>query len=156
MSIFKFANDVLATLASNVSVGASSISVSTETGINNPPPDPDGGIAAVTLVDDLANPTKNEIIYYTGRTGEGPYTLTGCMRGREGTDDQSWLAGNFIFQATTVGTMYGPFMHPQTIEQDMHVPAGYNAALVGPVGPAEGKEFTVAEGANLVILGELT
>lgn len=156
MNIFKFDNNVLSSLANNVSAGASSISVSAVTGVNKPPPDPDGGIAMLTLVDNLANPTKLEIIYYTGRTGTGPYTLTGCLRGREDTDDQSWSAGEFVFQDLTVGAMYGPFMHPQTIEQNMHVPAGFNAALVGPVGPAEDKEFTVAEGANLVILGELT
>lgn len=150
--IFKFDNNVLSTLASAVSAGATSISIALESGVNNPPPDPDGGTAVLTLVDDLASPTKMEVIYYTGRTGAGPYTLTGVQKGREGTDDQSWDAGDFVFQDQTLETVVSaPLMHSNTIAQDSRLPDNYNALMVGPVTVASGKTLTVGANSTMVI-----
>jgi hypothetical protein len=154
-SIFTFADNVLGQLAGSVSVGATSITVGSSAGVNNPPPDPDGGIACLTLVDNLQNPTKLETIYYTGRTGSGPYTLTGVIKGREDTPDESWSVGDYFYQALTTNTRFGPLLHPKTIDQDLHVPDNYNAALVGPVGPGAGKTFSVGADATLVVLGDL-
>lgn len=149
--MFKFDNNVLSSLASAVSIGATSISVAAESGINKPPPDPNGGTGVLTLVDDLANPQKMEIIYYTGRTGTGPYTLTGVSRGQEGTSDQSWNAGDYVFQDVTVGSANMGIMNLQTISNDLVVPAGYNALLIGPVTVASGKTVSAESGGNLYI-----
>jgi len=94
-------NNVLTTLSANVLVGANSISVVAASAPDNSPPDPAGAIETLTLVDSISAPTKREIITYTGRTGTGPYTLTGVTKGTEGTTDQAWNAGDVVYMALT-------------------------------------------------------
>jgi len=65
------------------------------------PPDPAGGIAWATITDSLSAPTKFEVVSYTGRTGTGPYTITGMTRGLEGTIAQVWPADSFVIQYIT-------------------------------------------------------
>jgi len=96
-----FENNAVTTLNANVLVAATSIVVNAPSGINQLPVDPTNGIATLTIVDSLTNPTKREIISYTGRTGAGPYTLTGVTKGTEGTTDQAWNANDPCYQALT-------------------------------------------------------
>jgi hypothetical protein len=151
--MFKFANNVLTTLSGSVSVGATSIGVAVATGINRPPPDPEGGTAVLTLVDNLSAPTKTEIIYYTGRTGSGPFTLTGVKKGREGTTDQSWSAGQFVFQAQTEAALTMGHANPATLNDNLTIPPAVNAALLGPLSVASGVTLQVGSGGCLYIQG---
>jgi len=94
-------NNVKTQLNAGIDGVTTTIVVNAATAPSKSPPDPAGGVAVVTLVDRLANPTKLEIISYTGRTGVGPYTLTGCTRGFEGTSAYSWTTTDIVFQALT-------------------------------------------------------
>jgi len=68
-------------------------------------PDPAGDIAYLTLLDDIAAPTKFEIISYTSRSGVGPYTLDGITRGEEGTTPLVWSIGNAVIQNITASAL---------------------------------------------------
>ncbi len=73
----------------------------------NDPPEPIGGHPVkLTLVDNLATPTKFEIISYTGRSSNGSlWDLTGVTRALEGTTAQSWADEDFAYMAITAGMM---------------------------------------------------
>lgn len=65
----------------------------------NPPADPGGEFARVTIVDDLRRPTTVEVITYTSAQPDGGGTiLSGVQRGQDGTDDQEWSIGSFAIQ----------------------------------------------------------
>ena len=66
-------------------------------------PPADGG--RLVLTDSLGQPSAFEVITYTGRTGSGPYTLTGVVRGVEGTVGLAWGVDTFVLQALTVGDL---------------------------------------------------
>jgi len=112
-------NFVHVTIDATVSIGASSIVVDAGISPFNTPIDPSGETATLVLLDDPDTPTKLEIVTYTGRTGSGPYTLTGVSKGEEGTSDQSWAAGDHVIQAPTVASAGG-----NTIEGDLTVNNG--------------------------------
>lgn len=98
-------NFVKTTLNTTITDVATSIIVDAASSPWSTPPDPAGNTQTITLTDDLNNPTKFEIVTYTGRTGAGPYTLTGCTRGAEGTTAQAWTAGAVIVGEATAGTI---------------------------------------------------
>jgi hypothetical protein len=100
-----FANFIATTLNGSVSIGASSISVVAPAAPFNPPPDPGGEVETLILADDPDAPSKFEVITYTGRTGSGPYTLTGVSKGQEGTSDQAWSSGSHVGQFVTAAVM---------------------------------------------------
>jgi len=119
-------NFVSTTLAATVSVAATTISVSAAISPFNTPIDPSGAVATLVLLDDPDTPTKLEIITYTGRTGAGPYTLTGVLKGREGTSDQSWASGDSVIQPPTAASSGGsPVEGDFTVNNgDVFVPDG--------------------------------
>jgi len=98
---FKYTDNCRTTLTNAVLVGATTIVVDAAAAPLNSPEDPGLDTGVLTLVDALQSPTKIEIITYTGRTGIGPYTLTGVLKGQQGTVDQAWSAGDFCFVAVT-------------------------------------------------------
>ncbi len=100
-----WANFVQTTINSAVSIGASSIVVDAATAPFNTPIDPSGETAYLVLSDNLTTPTAYEVITYTGRTGTGPYTLTGVTKGQEGTADQAWSAADFVAQSHTAASV---------------------------------------------------
>lgn len=95
----KFANFVQCTLPSPVSSIETSFTVEVESPYSLPP-DPGGETAYVTLIDDLNNPTKFEIVSYTGVTAidATSQSLTGVTRGQDGTVAQGWVAGTIVRQ----------------------------------------------------------
>ena len=149
---FKTANNVSLTLQASVSIGATTLVLNAESGVNAQPPDPGGGTAALTLVDDLAAPSKLEIIYYTSVSGAGPYTLTGVLKGREGTADQAWDANDLCFQAETAELSNKIAQNPATLPESFKVDDNTNMILAGPVAVSSGKTLTVGLNATLVIL----
>lgn len=62
-----------------------------------------GETGVLVLADDLANPTRAEIVTYTGRlvNGDGTCLLTGVVRAREGTTALSWTPGAWAYQTVT-------------------------------------------------------
>ena len=72
------------------------------------PAAPNGDTCYLTLTDSLTNPTVFEVISYTGRTGTGPYTLTGLTRGLEGTQAAEWPAGSYVMQYQVASQIVGP------------------------------------------------
>lgn len=154
--MFAIANNVLTTLNASATDTATTLELVAASGINQNPPDPAGGTGKLTLQDSLTAPGKIEIVHYTGITGTGPYTLTGVTRGKEGTTAQSWAAGDYVYQAATADTLKMGVMNPTTVNDDLAIPANYNALLIGPISVASGKTVTVGSGSTLYIGSTIT
>lgn len=80
-----FANNAVSLLAAAIGPGATSLSVLPGMGALFPQPSAPGEYFLVTLENEAA--TTREIVRVTGRTGD---TLTGLVRGQEGTTALSW------------------------------------------------------------------
>jgi hypothetical protein len=91
---FVLTNNVSTTLASPISSGATSLTLTSSADL---PTLSAGQIFAITL-NDAATQTVFEVIYATTITGA---TLSGLSRGQEGTTAQSWLAGDYAYGACT-------------------------------------------------------
>lgn len=85
------ATDIQTTLSIKAPVG----------GLKLPPAD--GG--RLVLTDSPGRPNAFEVISYTSRTGSGPYTLNGVLRGLEGTVGLAWGVDAFAVQSLTVGEL---------------------------------------------------
>jgi hypothetical protein len=85
------ATDIQTTLSVKAPIG----------GLKLPPAD--GG--RLVLTDSPGRPLAFEIITYTGYTGTGPYTLTGVVRGVEGTVGLGWAIDTFVIQSLTVAEL---------------------------------------------------
>lgn len=95
----QIADYVLVKLTSAISNTDTSIVLNAPENPYKAPPDPAGtSLSSLTLTDSLTAPTKVETIKYSDRTGTGPYTLTGVIRG---TPAYSWEAGTKVFQAVS-------------------------------------------------------
>ena len=66
---------------------------------------PPAGGGRLVLTDSPGRPMAFEIVDYTGRTGSGPFTLTGVTRGVEGTVGLAWGVDTFVLQSLTVGEL---------------------------------------------------
>lgn len=97
-------NNVRVSLSNGASTTDTSITFANAVDIFKNPPAPVGGFPGLaTIVDSLSTPTKIEIITYTGVTnnGNGTRTLTGCLRGRDGSTAQTWSPGAILICAPT-------------------------------------------------------
>jgi hypothetical protein len=99
MTIFTFANNVSTTLASPISPTATTLTLSSATGL--PTSIPTGETLVITL-NDRATRNNFEVIYATTVSGA---TLGGLSRGQEGTTAASWLASDYAYNAPTAGQM---------------------------------------------------
>lgn len=97
MTIFTFANNVNTTLAGAVSSSATSLTLSSTKGL--PTSIPAGTVLAITL-NDVATRQNFEVIYATAISGA---TLSGLLRGQEGTAALSWLTNDFAYSGPTAG-----------------------------------------------------
>ena len=93
------ANFVQVQLAAAATDTQTTLSVKAPVGGFKAPP-ADGG--RLVLTDSPGRPTAFEVITYTGRTGTGPYTLTGVTRGLEGTVGLVWGIDTFAMMTLTV------------------------------------------------------
>lgn len=119
-----FTNFVKTTINSTVSIGATSIVVNAATSPFQTPPDPAGDVIYLTLTDSISTPTKYEVVTYTGRTGTGPYTLTGVTKAQEGTSDQAWDVDDTCFIGVTKAGMDGK----QPLDAELTAIAGLTSA----------------------------
>lgn len=99
MTNFVFANNVSTTLAGSISPTATSLTLS---GAADLPASIPAGYAFVITLNDVATRQNFEIIYATSVSGS---TLSGLLRGQEGTSALSWSTGDFAFSGPTAGQM---------------------------------------------------
>lgn len=101
----RFQNFVVGHVAESVSTLQQSIIFSTSAPYQDPP-DPDGDVARLVISDSRDNPTRFEIIGYTGIGVKGGQpALVGVTRGLEGTAIQSWPSGSILRQDITAEQM---------------------------------------------------
>ena len=98
MTTYIFNDDVKTTLLNSISESATTISVKNPVGVYNDPPSPGvGEIATLKVVDRIDNPSRREIITYTGRSAiTGGFALTGVTRGDGDTTALLWEAGCYV------------------------------------------------------------
>ncbi|MBU9536990.1 hypothetical protein KTE58_11355 [Burkholderia multivorans] len=99
MPYFIFANNVSTTLAGGISSNATSLTLSSTA--NLPSSIPPGYVFVITL-NDAATRQNFEVIYATSISGA---TLSGLLRGQEGTTALAWSTNDFAFSAPTKGQM---------------------------------------------------
>lgn len=97
MTIFTFANNVSTTLAGPISPSATSLTLSSAAHL--PSSIPPGEVLVIGL-NDVATKQNFEVIYATSISGA---TLSGLLRGQEGTTALSWSTGDFAYSAPTAG-----------------------------------------------------
>lgn len=92
-------NNVRVTLNTGIDALATSIIFNGAVAPYRTPPTPSAGAPGlITLTNSLSDPANVEIITYTGISGN---TLTGCLRGREGTTPRTWPAGTHMICSPT-------------------------------------------------------
>jgi len=95
-----FVNNVKASLHAALTNSATSVLVVKSISPFNDPP----SSGNITLMDSLSNPSKIEVISYTGRTDSGTYwTLTGATRGLESSTASAFSVGAYAIQTWTAG-----------------------------------------------------
>lgn len=99
MTTFIFANNVNTTLAGPVSNSATSFTLSSTA--NLPASIPAGSVLVLTL-NDVATKANFEIVYATAITGA---TVSGLLRGQDGTSALAWLTNDFCYSPPTAGQM---------------------------------------------------
>jgi hypothetical protein len=101
MSHYLFENNVRTALAANVLAGDTSITIDKAVAPYKNPETPTGGLLGfMTLTDNLFQPTKIEIVTYSGVTDNGAtLTLTGVVRGMDGTTAQAFTTGDPAYQS---------------------------------------------------------
>lgn len=129
----KFDNFVRGTL---VSISGSEITVE-HAPPYRPLPDPDGEIAYAVLSDSLRAPSKYEIISYTGASYFANWTtITGVVRGVDGTTETSWQAGDPVTQDVIAKNMR--LLELQDLKPFLYVGAG--DTVLRKIDPDDGTE----------------
>jgi len=152
-----YSNNVKSTLNAAVLASATSVQVVKASSPYNDPPTSGN----LTLMDNLASPSKIEIITYTGRTDNTTYwTLTGVSKGQDGTSDQAWSSGDNVFQSWIASdaniavdsiTDKGLYEHANTISANYTITSGNNALTAGPITINTGVSVTVPTGSTWVV-----
>lgn len=104
MTIYRLENNVNTTLVDPIDSSTTVIRINTAVEPYNDPIVPDTDeVGTITLIDDVSNPSKIEIVYFTGFTnnGDGTLTLTGVNRGQENTTQYSFSSGAVATQSLT-------------------------------------------------------
>lgn len=99
LKVSNFASTVMATALLNP--GDTTLAVTATTGALFPTLAA-GEYFIFVMVDSLTAPTKREVIYCTARSGD---TFTTLLRAQEGTIAQTWIAGNYVIERVTKGTI---------------------------------------------------
>ncbi|WP_369065318.1 gp53-like domain-containing protein [Burkholderia gladioli] len=99
MTTFTFANNVNTTLAGAITSTATSLTLSSAAHLPTSIP---AGQALVITLNDLATRQQFEVIYATAISGA---TLSGLLRGQEGTAAQAWSTNDYAWSGPTSGQM---------------------------------------------------
>ena len=137
-----FVNNVKTTVHASATTSATTLDVTKATAPFNDPPTS----GRITLMNNESNPTKIEIIIYTGRTDNTTYwTLTGCTRGSESTTASTWAANDNAIQAFTAGNAN------EALAEYSNVTILENITLDADAEYSTGNDFSVAVGATITI-----
>ena len=98
---FIYADNVNTTLAGALSSSGTSLTLASSA---NLPASIPSGMALVITLNDQATRQNFEVIYATAISGT---TLSGLLRGQEGTAAQNWFVGDFAWNGITAGQMRG-------------------------------------------------
>lgn len=141
-------NNILVLLAAPIVSGDTSLTFSLATGVENDPVNPDGGTSFLTLVDNLNNPTKLEIVAY-GTLGAG--TISNMTRGQQGTTAVDWSSGSFIYQGLTHLELDKNTVHPNTVSYNSKIPDASNTIMLGPITIDTGITLTIGDNSKVMI-----
>ncbi|HGF4015939.1 hypothetical protein [Burkholderia cenocepacia] len=144
-SLFTFANNVSTTLASAVSSGSTSITLSSAAHL--PSSIPPGRVMVITA-NDQATRQNFEVMYATAISGA---TLT-VLRGQEGTTALSWQAGDFAYCAPTMGQMqaFGQLADANTWTGDNSFSNPVGVAAATGLGQAVQLQQSIGAGATFI------
>lgn len=103
MTTYIYNDDVKTTLLESIDETSTTIKVANPRGVYRDPPNPGSGeVATLKIVDRVNEPTRREVITYTGRnTITGGYELTGVTRGESLTTALPWEADSYIIGLIT-------------------------------------------------------
>lgn len=101
MATYQWENNVVTTTVSAITNSQTSIEVYKAAAPYKTPPAPTGGrLGLITIVNNGYAPTTLETITYTGVTDNGAtVTLTGCVRGQDGTTASAFDADAYVYQS---------------------------------------------------------
>ncbi len=142
MTIFSFYN-VTTTLASAITSGATSIDVSSSSGL--PSSVPSGTVIALGIGNATGTTPQFEIVYVTAISGT---TLT-IERGQEGTTAQAFASGSYVNSVTSSGQQSNFAQLPRV---NNTFPVGISAGGSGTSISVTTATFTAPSNGNLVIL----
>jgi hypothetical protein len=150
-----FTNNAATNLASSISSGATSLTVTTGTGSLFPNPGA-SDYFLITLIGISGSPI--EIVKCTARSGD---TFT-IVRAQEGTTASAFTGGDQVQLRITAGVMNsaaqaglasgGLTENTQNISTSYTISTNRNALSVGPITVASGQAVTVPSGSRWVIL----
>lgn len=129
LGAYNFNNNVKCTLNGAIVSGDDAFELNDSVAPFNNPPN-DGGIDEVfTFLDNLASPTKIEIVKASGViNGVGGVQVSGVLRGQEGTTAQDWPDGTIVIQSATKSMLLTP---PVDLDLIGTLGVGSNAAIGG-------------------------
>lgn len=136
LTSFNVLNNVRTTLNAAIDADDTSIILNQASSPFKDPPAPAvdalGQASLLTLTDSLANPTKIEIVTYTGFTdnGNGTVTISGVTRGAENTVASAFSSGAYAYQAITVDCLNGPILNVDSNEGIVNI-TGFAADVPG-------------------------
>jgi hypothetical protein len=151
MSHYTFQNNARSTLSAGISAADASITLNKAAAPYRDPAVPSGGsFGLLTITDDAINPTKIEIVSYSGVTDNGPtVTLTGVTRGIDGTTGQSFSAGASCYQAF-VAMLAGRVQDPASV----HITGGTiaNVSFTNATGVAPSSHVGAGGSAHALVV----
>jgi hypothetical protein len=109
-SPFLFADNARSTLAANLSVGGTTITLATGGGALFPNPGPNQQFA-LTL-NDVATQGFFEVVWCTARAGD----ILTVLRGQEGTTPRAWTTGDYVWNGPTAAQMNNMVQQPHMVD----------------------------------------
>jgi hypothetical protein len=146
-SIELYANFASTTLASGINNSATSLTVATGTGSQFPNPGANQYFR-ITL-NDASTGLVYETMYVTARSGD---TLSGLVRGQEGTTAVAWLASDKVYEAPSAGAMANLTQQFQTQTNSLKYVADTGSANAYNIAPLPANLTTPVAGAILYFL----
>jgi len=127
MDKYRIQNNVYTTLASGINSTTTTITIDKASSPYQNPIEPGNGkIGLLTIIDSQSEPTKIEIIKFTGYIDNGDtLTLTGVERNQEGLGSNSFDSGAVVVQTISRDTFNNLQNNIDNLESDVDFLSGY-------------------------------